>query len=78
MAVGAAVCGVLRFVCSFLSGVLLWGSYASEGQPVWLYSLTYNGGYMIPNAILSGVCIVLLCALVSPETLRPMKRAKKA
>lgn len=76
--IGAVAVNLLRFVCSFLSGVLLWGSYAPEGQSVWLYSLAYNGGYMIPNAILSGVCIVLLCALVSPETLRPMKRAKKA
>lgn len=71
---GAVIVNLLRYVCSFLSGVLLWGSYAPAGQSVWYYSLVYNGGYMIPNAIVAGVCIVLLCALVSPETLRPMKR----
>lgn len=71
---GAVIANLLRFVCSFLSGILLWGSYAPEGQPVWLYSLTYNAGYMIPNAIVCGVCIVLLCTVVSPETLRPMKK----
>ncbi len=73
-AVGAVWANLLRFVCSFLSGILLWGSYAPEGQPVWLYSLTYNGGYMIPNAIVAAVCIALLCALVDPQTLRPMKK----
>ena len=72
--IGAAAANLLRFVCSFLSGIFLWGSYAPEGQPVWLYSLTYNGGYMIPNAIVAAVCIVLLCALVDPRTLRPGKR----
>ena len=75
-AAGAVVVNLLRYVCSFLSGVLLWGSYAPEGQSVWVYSLVYNGGYMIPNAILSGVCIAVLCAIVSPETLRPMKLKK--
>ena len=73
---GAVIVNLLRYVCSFLSGVLLWGSYAPEGQSVWVYSLLYNGGYMIPNAIVAGVCIVALCAVVSPDTLRPMKRGE--
>ena len=72
--VGAMVVTFIRFVCSFLSGILLWGSYAPEGQPVWLYSLTYNGGYMIPNMILTGVIIAVLCAAIDPKTLRkPIK-----
>jgi thiamine transporter len=61
-------------VCSFLSGVLLWDSYAPEGMNVWIYSLTYNGSYMIPNAILTTALIVVLCLAVDPTTLRPMKR----
>ena len=72
--VGAVVVCVLRFVCSFLSGVLLWGSYAPEGMNVWVYSLVYNGGYMLPNAVLVGVLSVLLCAALDPKTLRPMKK----
>ena len=73
-AVGALTVTLIRFVCSFLSGVLLWGSYAPEDMNVWIYSLTYNGSYMIPNAILTTVLIVLLCIAVDPTTLRPMKR----
>ncbi len=72
--VGAAAVNIIRFLCSFLSGWILWGSYAPEGQPAWLYSLVYNGGYMLPNAVLCAVVIVLLCALVNPLTLRPMKK----
>jgi len=73
-AFGAVSANLLRFVCSFLSGILLWDSYAPEGQAVWAYSLIYNGGYMIPNAVIAAICIVLLCSLVDPRTLRPMKR----
>ena len=72
--VGAAAVNLIRFLCSFLSGWILWGSYAPEGQPAWIYSLVYNAGYMLPNAVLCAVIIVLLCALVDPKTLRPMKK----
>ena len=67
-----AVC-VLRYVSSVLSGGILWGTYAPEGMNPWLYSLGYNAGYMIPNAILTAVLAVLLCRLLDPRTLRPMK-----
>jgi thiamine transporter len=72
--VGAACVNLLRFVSSFLSGWIIWGVYAPEGQPAWLYSLGYNAGYMLPNAVLCAVVIVLLCALVDPKTLKPMKK----
>lgn len=72
-AVGAVIAGLLRFVCSFLSGIVLWGSYAPEGVPVWIYSLTYNGGYMIPNAIIAAIVITLLCRFIDPKTLKPVK-----
>ncbi|MCR4904545.1 MAG: energy-coupled thiamine transporter ThiT [Clostridiales bacterium] len=72
--VGAVCVNLLRFLCSFLSGWVIWGVYAPEGQPAWLYSLTYNGGYMLPNAVLCAIVIVLLCALVNPKTLKPMKK----
>ena len=52
-----------RFICHFLSGILIWGIYAGEGQPVWLYSLTYNGSYMLFEAIISAV---ILAAVSKP------------
>ncbi|MBQ5782588.1 MAG: energy-coupled thiamine transporter ThiT [Oscillospiraceae bacterium] len=61
----AAVC-FLRFVCSFLSGALLWGSYQSYyewavGLSVWEYSFVYNATYMFPELIITTVvaCIVV-------------------
>ena len=71
--VGAVAVCVIRFVFSFLSGVLLWGSYA-RGMNVGLYSLIYNGGYMLPNTILTAMFIVIICASLDPKTLRTMKK----
>ena len=68
-----AVC-LIRFASSFLSGVILWGSYAPEGMNVWIYSLVYNGSYMLPTTIISAALIVALCAAIDPKTLKPMKK----
>ncbi len=73
-AVGTVAAGLIRYLCSFLSGIVLWGSYAPEGTPVWIYSLTYNGSYMIPNTIIAAVVIVLLCRFIDPKTLKPAKK----
>ena len=73
--VGAVAVCLVRFVSSFLSGVILWGSYAPEGMNVWIYSLVYNASYMLPNAILTGVLACIVCAALNPKTLKPMKRA---
>jgi len=75
-AVGAVAVGLIRYFCSFLSGVVLWGSYAPEGMKVWIYSLTYNGSYMIPNAIIAAVAITLLCGFIDPKTLKPVRKNK--
>ena len=50
----------VRFLCHFASGILIWGSFAPEGQPVWLYSLLYNGGYMLGEAAVSLVAVLLI------------------
>lgn len=70
--VGAVSASFLRFICSFISGIILWDSYTPEGMSVWVYSLAYNGSYMIGNAAIAAVVLALLCAAVEPKTLRPM------
>ena len=59
LAVGITATGLLRLLCSFLSGLLIWGAYAWEGWPVWAYSLAYNAGWCLPD-----VAIVLVAALL--------------
>lgn len=55
IAVGSVAALLIRFICHFISGILIWGVYAPEGQPVWLYSILYNGGYMLPEIVITTV-----------------------
>lgn len=50
----------LRFVCHFLSGVTIWATWSNGVRSVMLYSLTYNGAYMLPELILTLVIVVIL------------------
>ena len=65
VAVGTAVAGFLRFMCSFLSGVLVWGNL-NEGLSAWTYSLVYNASYMLPETLITVVGAVLLIR-VAPQ-----------
>ncbi len=48
--VGIAFVTVLRFCCHFITGVAIWGQWA-EGMSPYIYSLIYNGQYMLPECI---------------------------
>jgi len=50
----------IRFVCHYISGITIWASYAPEGTPVWIYSLTYNGSYMALEGIISVIVIMFI------------------
>ena len=58
VAAGVAATGLMRLLASFASGILIWGSFAPAGTPVWIYSLTYNMGWCLPD-----VSIVLAAAI---------------
>lgn len=75
---GSAVAVFIRLVCHVLSGVLIWASYAPEGMSVWIYSITYNGSYMLCEVIVSTVVMCLLASVLDFRTLkRPAKDAVK-
>ncbi len=46
-----AVCG--RFICSFISGYIFFGSYAPEGMNPVVYSFLYQLGYLGVEAVLT-------------------------
>ncbi|MBR2460208.1 MAG: energy-coupled thiamine transporter ThiT [Clostridia bacterium] len=71
-AFGSFVVCMLRFLCSFLSGVILWGEYGTNWgiENIWVYSFCYNISYMLPNAIITAVIIVSLCRAIDPVTLK--------
>ncbi len=77
LAAAGAVVSVLRFICHFISGATIWSGYA-EDTPVLIYSLTYNGGYMLPELIMTvigALAVGSLLDLTSPKV-KPLKKAK--
>lgn len=65
--IGTFVAMLCRFLCHFITGILIWGVYAPEGQPVWLYSLIYNGGYMIPEAVITILMSTAIFAILKKQ-----------
>ncbi|WP_425467119.1 energy-coupled thiamine transporter ThiT [Pseudalkalibacillus caeni] len=57
---GCLIGSGLRFLSHYISGVVWFGSSAPEGTPVELFSLIYNGSYMLPIFIISSIILVLL------------------
>lgn len=58
---GCVVGGFAKFMSHFLSGVFFWPEF--EGQEAWgriVYSLGYNGGYMLPSIIISAALVFVL------------------
>ncbi len=49
-----------RFACHVLSGVVVFASYAPEGQSPLLYSILYNGTYLLPECIISFILVTLI------------------
>lgn len=43
----------VRFICHFITGVVIWGQWATEGMSKFAYSFIYNGQYMLPELILT-------------------------
>jgi len=65
---GISLAVILRLVCHIISGVVVWGSYAPEGQNPLMYSIVYNASYLIPELILSLAIFAVLY--------KPLERAK--
>lgn len=54
----AGVC-ILRFICHFTTGIVIWGQWA-EGMSKQIYSLLYNGQYMLPEMLLTLIAAIIL------------------
>ncbi len=62
---GALIGCVGRFFIHFLSGVTIYAAYVEpifgwNGDSVTIYSILYNGSYMLPNTILTVLLVLLL------------------
>lgn len=61
--------GILgRFISHTFSGVVVYASYAPEGQSPLLYSILYNGTYLLPEFVITVILTILILRFVKlPE-----------
>ena len=57
---GMALTVFLRFICHYITGVAIWGQWAPDGMGKFLYSLLYNGGFLLPDLLICVVAAVLM------------------
>jgi len=60
MCAGVALACVVRFISHFISGSIVFAVWCPEGWNVYLYSLVYNGSYMLPELVLTTIGALLL------------------
>lgn len=61
-----------RFLCSLVSGAVLFGSYAPEGQNPWVYSLIYQATYLVPELFIC-LAVMLLIFFKTPALFKTHK-----
>ena len=66
--ISTLVVTLIRFVCHFMSGILIWSVYAPEGQSAALYSIIYNGSYMSVEIVITTIAATLLVNRVDKWT----------
>lgn len=68
---GLITAGAARFLFHFLSGVVIWHSFGElwkgfSTDNEWLYSLLYNGAYMLPEILFTVIGAVVILKI--PQT----------
>lgn len=69
---GTFVAVLGRFICHVISGAVVFASFAPEGQNPWIYSILYNGGFLLPELIVSMVIIGILYKAGGPAIAGPI------
>ena len=67
LALGVALAMLLRLLCHFISGWVIWDAmWPNEmGLASPVYSILYNGSFMLPEAIITAVVAVILNKAIS-------------
>ena len=59
----------VRFICHFITGMVIWKQWAPEGMGAFVYSLAYNAQYMLPELIVTVVVAGLMLTSTQIEKL---------
>jgi thiamine transporter len=60
--IGIAVTLFVRFLCHFISGIIIWEALWPNalGWATWVWSLAYNGSYMLPEMLITAAAAYVL------------------
>ncbi len=59
----------IRFLCHFITGMTIWGQWDDGFWGAFIFSLSYNGSYMLPELIITLVVAVFLLSSKEIEKL---------
>ena len=78
LVLGTTLGGLLKLLCHYLAGVIFWASSCPDGflGGPYVYSLVYNGGFMIPNIIINALLLVLL--LIKQPSIFELEKKEEA
>lgn len=68
VSIGVLFGGLLRYATHTVGGVIFFAEYAGN-QNVWIYSITYNGLYMVPS-IIATMIVGSLLFIAAPKLLK--------
>lgn len=79
LVVGGIMVSLLRYACHIVSGATIWGEYCPEDTAVLVYSIGYNGSYMIPETVITIVGLLVVGSLLNfrTKTITPLRRGEK-
>lgn len=79
IALGGVIAGLCRFLMHFLSGMFAFGEFAPPDTPVWIYSLGYQAGYVLPDiAIAIAAAVFVFSSRNFMKQVRKYKKPEKA
>lgn len=75
--IGGILTGVVgRFICHVVSGVVFFANYAPEGQTPLVYSILYNGTFLLPELVITMVLTLVMVKFVLVKLPDPGNPAK--
>jgi len=67
---GVLITGSGRLLCSFLSGIVVWGPFTPDGWHVAYYSLAYNAAWCLPDTLITLIALLMLSRVPALDVFR--------
>jgi thiamine transporter len=78
LTLGTLVVCFLRFMCHFITGCTVWAGVSIPSADGMIYSMVYNGAYMIPETVVTIYVAALISNSLDLRVERPVTKKKSA